>query len=415
MKIRKSTILPTILCGVLLMLAVSGSFIFFLSNNTVLALIAMAILAGTGMVITKYRSINWTVPYLAVMFLVILKDNCYLNTNIPNIVYYILIYLLCFVFCVSSQIIPNWIDFMLKWMKRCLMVYAVATIWLSIDRFSYINLVLPLFPNTRDQLLIQYNSGCIPGLTNHYSTNGMFLATLTCLCATQFMTASRKKNYWISLAVAVIALLLTGKRAHIGFTVLALFSILYFYYSNNERKRITRLMGVLIVGTFVAVALFTLVPSLAVVLERFQIASQMDDPTLGRSGMVQIAMLLFLSNPIQGIGWGNAQSLVFVNTNIHNVYAQLLAETGIVGFTVFVGWFIIILVFTLRKIVAIRKGRIAAVPNELFHLCFSGCFQVFFLVYCMTGNPLYDRMMYIPYFIACSITLYYNRVHKYNR
>ena len=68
MKIRKSTILPTILCGVLLMLAVSGSFIFFLSNNTVLALIAMAILAGTGMVITKYRSINWTVPYLAVMF-----------------------------------------------------------------------------------------------------------------------------------------------------------------------------------------------------------------------------------------------------------------------------------------------------------------------------------------------------------
>ena len=188
-----------------------------------------------------------------------------MNTNIPNIVYYILIYLLCFVFCVSSQIIPNWIDFMLKWMKRCLMVYAVATIWLSIDRFSYINLVLPLFPNTRDQLLIQYNSGCIPGLTNHYSTNGMFLATLTCLCATQFMTASRKKNYWISLAVAVIALLLTGKRAHIGFTVLALFSILYFYYSNNERKRITRLMGILIVGTFVAVALFTLVPSLAVV------------------------------------------------------------------------------------------------------------------------------------------------------
>ena len=175
------------------------------------------------------------------------------------------------------------------------------------------------------------------------------------------------------------------------------------------------MMGFLIVGTFAAVALFTLVPSLAVVLERFQIASQMDDPTLGRSGMVQIAMALFLSNPLQGIGWGNTQNLVFVNTNIHNVYAQLLAETGIVGFTVFVGWFIIILTFTLRKIVAIRKGRITAVPNELCHLCFSGCFQFFFLVYCMTGNPLYDRMMYIPYFIACSITLYYNRVHKYNR
>ena len=93
--------------------------------------------------------------------------------------------------------------------------------------------------------------------------------------------------------------------------------------------------------------------------------------------MVQIAMLLFLSNPIQGIGWGNAQSLVFVNTNIHNVYAQLLAETGIVGFTVFVGWFIIILVFTLRKIVAIRKGRIAAVPNEVVPSLFFGLLSSF--------------------------------------
>ena len=35
----------------------------------------------------------------------------------------------------------------------------------------------------------------------------------------------------------------------------------------------------------------------------------------------------------------------------------------------------------------------------------SFCIQVFFLLYGITGNPIYDKEMFIPYFVACAATL----------
>ena len=33
--------------------------------------------------------------------------------------------------------------------------------------------------------------------------------------------------------------------------------------------------------------------------------------------------------------------------------------------------------------------------------------QIVFLLYGFTGNPLYDREMFVPYFIACAISVNY--------
>ena len=38
---------------------------------------------------------------------------------------------------------------------------------------------------------------------------------------------------------------------------------------------------------------------------------------------------------------------------------------------------------------------------------FSLAMQIFFLLYGFTGNPLYDREMFVPYFIACAISVNY--------
>lgn len=35
----------------------------------------------------------------------------------------------------------------------------------------------------------------------------------------------------------------------------------------------------------------------------------------------------------------------------------------------------------------------------------SFCIQAFFLLYGITGNPIYDKEMFIPYFVACAATL----------
>ena len=47
--------------------------------------------------------------------------------------------------------------------------------------------------------------------------------------------------------------------------------------------------------------------------------------------------------------------------------------------------------------------------NECENWCqamvFSVSMQVFFLLYGFTGNPLYDKEMYFPYYIACAVYL----------
>ena len=35
--------------------------------------------------------------------------------------------------------------------------------------------------------------------------------------------------------------------------------------------------------------------------------------------------------------------------------------------------------------------------------------QAFFIMYCLTGNPLYDMQVYIPYLVACGMSLWVYR------
>ena len=50
-------------------------------------------------------------------------------------------------------------------------------------------------------------------------------------------------------------------------------------------------------------------------------------------------------------------------------------------------------------------------PNGSYRTlsAYSLCIQTFFLLYCITGNPLYSREIYIPYFIGCAITLIFSK------
>ena len=36
--------------------------------------------------------------------------------------------------------------------------------------------------------------------------------------------------------------------------------------------------------------------------------------------------------------------------------------------------------------------------------------QILFILYGFTGNPLYDREMFVPYFVACAISQNYSRL-----
>lgn len=53
-----------------------------------------------------------------------------------------------------------------------------------------------------------------------------------------------------------------------------------------------------------------------------------------------------------------------------------------------------------------HRARLATKPG-LTLINFSLAMQILFLLYGFTGNPLYDREMFVPYFIACAISVNY--------
>ena len=116
---------------------------------------------------------------------------------------------------------------------------------------------------------------------------------------------------------------------------------------------------------------------------------------------------MFGRHSLVGIGWGQYVNQGGWFWNIHNIYIQLLVETGIIGFIIYCGWFLFHLVRTWSMYSKMRVNPEDYMNKDYCLMNFSLAMQIFFLLYGFTGNPLYDREMFVPYFIACAISVNY--------
>ena len=288
-------------------------------------------------------------------------------------------------------------------------IYAFCTIWFYFDSGFYMNHILPLYPEQRAQLLRWYNSGCMAGLTNHYSTNAMYVSVGLLTAFTYLRRKPKNAVIWIWTIFMGVALLLTGKRAHILFSAVAIvFGILMSLKSMNvQKKAITITAGSVIAIAAIAFA-FIKFPALTKFIQRFQETMDSGNVSMGRFDLWKAAIEAFKNKPIFGIGWKQYKPTVSIllaksrTYEVHNVYLQLLCETGIIGALVYYIWFVVMLVMAMKNI---RDYANNDKGNGLVKCFFALIMQCFFLMYCLTGNPLYDSMMYMPYFVACGITI----------
>lgn len=222
---------------------------------------------------------------------------------------------------------------------------------------------------------------------------------------------------FLLLAFLALSLLMTGRRAHILFLLLALAAMYLLphrgrtFYSRLGKAVFLSLTALLLViwlmGFLVSLPFFS---RISLSISGFLSG---DDVTSGRSGLFRLAWQTFLEHPLFGIGWGNFRhttiGMVTLRTelDVHNIYLQLLCETGITGFMALVTPMAVFFVKTLKKI------RSLALPGPdqvwLSPLRFSLGYQAFFLLYGMTGNPLYEPVFFIPYFFALALTAAFGR------
>ena len=172
--------------------------------------------------------------------------------------------------------------------------------------------------------------------------------------------------------------------------------------------------GVLIAVLFVFIALFLYkrVDFVQDAVESFGSKFSREDETLsGRTVLYKLAFDLYSKSPIRGIGWGMyrrhttgifSRSSV-VTYEVHNVYLQVLCETGLIGITMYLFAILSSLFAALRNL--LKRLSCADDIEETEAVTLGLFFQFFYLIYGASGNPLYDYPFIALYFIGLYLCL----------
>lgn len=287
-------------------------------------------------------------------------------------------------------------------------LFTFCTILFYLKPDIYINNVVPkLNDYLRKDAVIMIKSNRQTGLTGHYSTNGMYLAIALGSALTLFLTFKDKKEgkyiKLLFLILIIAALLLIGKRAHLVFSILSMLIVIWYYNCDKKMGRLKKFIGlisILVISMYIAILK---IPALNNTFSRFLQTAESGDFLMSRGIFYKISFQYFLKSPIIGNGWEYMISII--NHNVHNVYIQLLAETGVIGFTFFVLLFIYGIINTIKIMKAFILKKIKFDDNEKISIIFSLYYQIFFIVYCMTGNPLYDEQTFLIYMISYGMML----------
>lgn len=226
----------------------------------------------------------------------------------------------------------------------------------------------------------------------------------------------KRIDCWIAIAMFGLSALMIGKRGFILDSALAILFIKVIQIRKKDllRYKIRRILQgaawVLLIA-FVVIVLYWQVDivreSVDAMIERF--ASE-DGSYSGRTDLYLFAFTLFRGHYLKGIGWGQYRKkttgffgVADATYAAHNVYIQLLCETGILGLCAFLIAAVSALVFVVKKYRKMLHTGSTGPGKAVMEL---GCFlQVFFLAYCMHGNPLYDYNFCITYFMGILLTV----------
>lgn len=336
------------------------------------------------------------------------------------------VFYLSSLFSIGLIMIGKWkIDLAFKFMLVMYTMYAICTIVFYFTPTFYKETVVNLFPTAKSDLLWTYNDGSMPGLTDHYSTNGMFLAAGFIMSAALYLSRNikfRKKIFSVCICMLfAVAILMSGKRAHLLFSFAAAYVIYYVIAVTKSKGKLNgwiKSIGIIIIVLVILTILITVFPALSQTFDRIKIGLDSGNIDNNRFYIWSIALHVFSKNPILGIGWkafSNSYGYGAVISgrayDAHNTYIQLLCETGIVGFLLYIIWFIMFLLKGIKQLRNVVSNQ-NSTQMERYVMSFALGYQIFFLLYCITGNPLYEQMTYVPYFFSCGITLYFERKYQ---
>jgi hypothetical protein len=251
-----------------------------------------------------------------------------------------------------------------------------------------------------------------PGHTAGYMAIGVFC------CISAFT-----KKKWIPIILAVFLLYTityTGLRMQMLATCVAVAAA--FIMRTAAKKRIRILLYLCAAGVGCVAIVLLLREQLSAIPVFNRIYSTIDgllsgkDVSSNRSNLYRHAWELFKTKPIFGIGWGNYRLTVLgvvtkkTQYDVHNIYLQLLTETGIVGCVCF----LVPVFYTLVETFRLYNRLLHKETNAAWAVVtgFSLMYQVYFLTVGLTDNTLYNIYSLLPYLLSCLMVFSCMRLSK---
>lgn len=301
-------------------------------------------------------------------------------------------------------------NFYAKFFVAMAVFFSVGCVVNFIMPSTFRTIFYPLYSTSAQQSLLEVEkisgtSTYFAGFTSQVGYTSFFIS-LGIGAVFCFKNTIYKKSWPFLMAIMFLGLLLTGKRSPTVFLMVSLLSIYFFSgYGKDQIIRIVKIIGI-IVAVVILLGVAANVTKINGVIRIYKSVYEFLTTGLidnsGRDQLYKQALQFFEENPIFGIGWSNFRVMYsFRGTHVHCIYLQLLCETGLVGFGIFVFFFAARLINTLSLV---RKTRFTGNIQESNWIKFSFFIQLYFLLYGITGNPLYDIEETIMYFFAIGIS-----------
>lgn len=283
---------------------------------------------------------------------------------------------------------------MINFLCGCCGMHVVFSLWqyFNANTFYKFYSIFANGQNYADNVSF-YRNGRICGITSQTGANGFYISIFIIIVFDKLLKCNKIKTKFLLFTIIIISYLMlicTGKRAYLLGLIFVLFAIWYIYNKGyNMRKKFVKLcIAILAVSVFAYVMIRT--NAVNTVILKFVYNASRGDITNGRIDLWRQTIDIFKEHFIFGTGIKSIPTIIGEGT--HNVYIQLLAEVGIFGALFFYG----ALFYPLIKIVNIIWRR----RDLNMKVMVSFSIQLFFLIYCLSGNPLYDHKMMWIYAVA---------------
>ncbi len=391
-------------------------YLFFSSNSSTghMILFALLALSSFAAMIVKYKKIIIFKTYYAYILFVIFAAVTIIiadgKARFEGIKFCLGAVVFGLMAVVCSNLEKEFFEILGKVIFVILAIFTLATVVQSffpqiIDKICKILLSPEALAENRKFVSSGNLYSGMPGLTSQIGINAFYMALFVGFCEIKALKEKSLKNkifYFVALFAGLFALIKTNKRGMLLFTVILFFVVLILYNKRQIKKTAFAIVLCCFVGG--VVLLFTDIG--AQLSEKF-----LEGGLSGRDKLWEAAIQDFKAHPILGIGIDSYSTKYGLDT--HNIYLQVLCETGIIGFALFA-------VFLLRNSYMAIISCLQCNENDpLKTICFFASFiQGIFILWGFSGNTFYDQFVLCWYMMsvaAIDFVIYTRRKSYENR